>query len=132
MDKSALRALDKGRGMHDPDKPGVAEWLLANYKIHDYPAGRENPFPIVAVNRPFQKSTLSLFYGIRTACPSRLSMSDARARASCSLTFAPWMKKTFAFSPRTASGGRTAANARRNPARRRKICRELMTVAAAR
>lgn len=35
MDKSALRALDKGRGMHDPDKPGVAEWLLANYKIHD-------------------------------------------------------------------------------------------------
>ena len=32
---SAIRALDKGRGMHDPDKPGVAEWLLANYKIHD-------------------------------------------------------------------------------------------------
>ena len=32
---SAIRALDKGKGMHDPDKPGVAEWLLANYKIHD-------------------------------------------------------------------------------------------------
>ena len=31
---SAIRALDKGKGMHDPDKPGVAEWLLANYKIH--------------------------------------------------------------------------------------------------
>lgn len=32
---SAIRALDTGRGMHDPDKPGVAEWLLSNYKIHD-------------------------------------------------------------------------------------------------
>lgn len=32
---SAIRALDKGKGMHDPDKPGVVEWLLANYKIHD-------------------------------------------------------------------------------------------------
>ena len=30
-----IRTLDKGKGMHDPDKPGVAEWLLANYKIHD-------------------------------------------------------------------------------------------------
>ena len=32
---AAIRALDTGRGRHDPDKPGVAEWLLANYKIHD-------------------------------------------------------------------------------------------------
>jgi len=32
---SAIRALDTGRGMHDPDKLGVAEWLLSNYKIHD-------------------------------------------------------------------------------------------------
>ena len=32
---SAIRALDKGKGMHNPDKPGVAEWLLANYRIHD-------------------------------------------------------------------------------------------------
>lgn len=31
----ALRALDTGKGSHDPDKPGVAEWLLSNYKIHD-------------------------------------------------------------------------------------------------
>ena len=34
VEMSAIRALDKGKGMHDPDKPGVAEWLLANYKIH--------------------------------------------------------------------------------------------------
>ena len=32
---SAIRALDKDKGIHDPDKPGVAGWLLANYKIHD-------------------------------------------------------------------------------------------------
>ena len=32
---SAIRTLDKGKGMHDPDKPGVAEWLLSNYKIHE-------------------------------------------------------------------------------------------------
>ncbi|OTA26355.1 2,5-diketo-D-gluconic acid reductase [Alloscardovia macacae] len=29
-----LRALDKGRGAHDPDAPGVGEYLLANYDIH--------------------------------------------------------------------------------------------------
>lgn len=32
---AAIRALDTGCGMHDPDTPGVAEWLLANYKVHD-------------------------------------------------------------------------------------------------
>ena len=32
---SAIRTLDKGKGMHDPDKLGVAEWLLSNYKIHE-------------------------------------------------------------------------------------------------
>ena len=31
---SAIRAFDKGKGMQDPDRPGVAEWLLANYKNH--------------------------------------------------------------------------------------------------
>ena len=31
----ALRALDKGKGAHDPDAPGVAENLLAAYKIED-------------------------------------------------------------------------------------------------
>lgn len=30
-----IRALDTGRGSHDPEAPGVAEMLLANYKIHD-------------------------------------------------------------------------------------------------
>ncbi len=31
----SLRALDTGRGAHDPDAPGVAESLLAAYKIED-------------------------------------------------------------------------------------------------
>ncbi len=31
----SLRALDTGRGRHDPDAPGVAEALLAAYKIED-------------------------------------------------------------------------------------------------
>lgn len=30
-----LRALDTGKGHHDPEAPGVAEMLLQNYKIHD-------------------------------------------------------------------------------------------------
>ena len=30
-----MRALDTGKGMHDPDAPGVGEMLLANYKVHD-------------------------------------------------------------------------------------------------
>ena len=30
-----LRALDTGKGRHDPEAPGVAEMLLQNYKIHD-------------------------------------------------------------------------------------------------
>lgn len=30
-----LRALDTGKGSHDPEEPGVGEMLLANYKIHD-------------------------------------------------------------------------------------------------
>ena len=30
-----LRALDTGKGSHDPEAPGVAEMLLQNYKIHD-------------------------------------------------------------------------------------------------
>ena len=30
-----MYALDTGRGHHDPEAPGVAEMLLANYKIHD-------------------------------------------------------------------------------------------------
>ena len=31
----ALRALDTGKGTHDPNAEGVGEMLLANYKIHD-------------------------------------------------------------------------------------------------
>lgn len=30
-----IRALDTGKGHHNPEAPGVAEMLLANYKIHD-------------------------------------------------------------------------------------------------
>ena len=30
-----MRALDKGKGTHDPEAPGVGEMLLNNYKIHD-------------------------------------------------------------------------------------------------
>ncbi|WP_251546522.1 aldo/keto reductase [Limosilactobacillus caecicola] len=30
----AIRALDKGKGMHDPDAPGVGESLLKAYDIH--------------------------------------------------------------------------------------------------
>ena len=30
----ALRALDKGQGNHNPDAPGVGEWLLSNYDVH--------------------------------------------------------------------------------------------------
>ena len=31
----AMRALDTGKGSHDPDAPGVGEWLLANYNVHE-------------------------------------------------------------------------------------------------
>ena len=31
---NAMRALDTGKGRHNPDAPGVAEFLLANYDIH--------------------------------------------------------------------------------------------------
>ena len=31
----ALRALDLGKGHHDPEAPGVAEMLLKNFKVHD-------------------------------------------------------------------------------------------------
>lgn len=30
-----IRAMDTGKGKHDPEAPGIAERLLANYKIHD-------------------------------------------------------------------------------------------------
>ena len=30
-----LRALDTGKGSHDPETPGTGEVLLANYKVHD-------------------------------------------------------------------------------------------------
>lgn len=30
-----IRALDKGKGTHDPEAPGVGEMLLNNYRIHD-------------------------------------------------------------------------------------------------
>lgn len=30
-----MRALDTGKGHHDPDAPGIGEMLLKNYKVHD-------------------------------------------------------------------------------------------------
>lgn len=30
-----IRALDTGKPSHNPEAPGIAEWLLENYKIHD-------------------------------------------------------------------------------------------------
>ena len=30
----AIESLDTGKGSHDPEKPGVAEWLMDNFKIH--------------------------------------------------------------------------------------------------
>ena len=30
-----MRALDTGKGRHDPDAPGIGEMLLKNYKVHD-------------------------------------------------------------------------------------------------
>lgn len=30
-----MRAIDTGKGMHDPETPGMGETLLKNYKIHD-------------------------------------------------------------------------------------------------
>ena len=32
---NSIRALDTGKGSHDPEAPGVGEMLLKNYKIHD-------------------------------------------------------------------------------------------------
>ena len=29
-----LRALDKGKGAHAPDAPGVRDWILSNYDVH--------------------------------------------------------------------------------------------------
>lgn len=29
-----LRALDRGKGTHDPDAPGVGDYLLSNYDVH--------------------------------------------------------------------------------------------------
>lgn len=31
----SLRALDTGKGHHDPEAPGIAEMLLQNFKVHD-------------------------------------------------------------------------------------------------
>ena len=30
-----MRAMDTGKGNHDPEAPGIAEMLLTNYKVHD-------------------------------------------------------------------------------------------------
>lgn len=34
-DLAALRGLDTGRGAHDPDAPGVVEFLLNAFRIED-------------------------------------------------------------------------------------------------
>ena len=31
---AAIRSLDKGKGSHDPDAPGVGEYLLTAYDSH--------------------------------------------------------------------------------------------------
>lgn len=33
--KQAIRALDTGKTKHNPDAPGVGEWLISNYPIND-------------------------------------------------------------------------------------------------
>lgn len=48
-----------------------------------------------------------------------VSTLSTASRASCSLTFAPWMKKTFAFSARATNGNTAAANAKSVAAMRR-------------
>ena len=30
-----IRALDTGKGSHDPETPGMGELLLKNYRVHD-------------------------------------------------------------------------------------------------
>ena len=30
-----VRAMDTGKGSHNPDVPGVGEYLLKNYKVHN-------------------------------------------------------------------------------------------------
>ena len=30
-----IRTMDTGKGSHNPDAPGVGEYLLKNYKVHD-------------------------------------------------------------------------------------------------
>lgn len=34
-DMREMRALDTEKGSHDPDAPGIGEWLLANYNVHE-------------------------------------------------------------------------------------------------
>lgn len=34
QEMDALRALDRGKGIHDPDAPGVAEFLVSAFDIH--------------------------------------------------------------------------------------------------
>lgn len=34
-DMDAMRALDTGKGAHDPEEPGRGEWLLQHFKVHD-------------------------------------------------------------------------------------------------
>ena len=34
QEMDALRALDRGKGIHDPDAPGVAEFLASAFDIH--------------------------------------------------------------------------------------------------
>ncbi|KRM01461.1 aldo/keto reductase [Limosilactobacillus gastricus] len=34
VEMDAIKALDKGKGSHDPDVPGVGEWLLNAFDVH--------------------------------------------------------------------------------------------------
>ena len=96
---------------------------------HEWYSRKVNGFMRMVSPRPrrrsiadSKKSALSLFHGVWSSCHSRLNISADHARVSCSLTFAPWMKKTFAFSARAASGNKTAANAKSIAAMQRQIC----------
>ena len=48
---SQIRALDTGKGHHDPEAPGVAEMLLANFRVHDWSRGSFQDEPACAALR---------------------------------------------------------------------------------
>lgn len=33
-ERNRIYSMDTSKGSHDPEKEGIAEWLLDNYKVH--------------------------------------------------------------------------------------------------